>query len=278
MPEVQRKAAPAAWPTQSKALIERWRGGRTAAESDVLAEEAPIALTYGGVPHVVMLATPADLEDLAIGFTLSESIVDRIEEVRSVEVREAGEFPEVRLEIAPDKFSRLLGRQRNLLGRTGCGLCGVDTVENAIREPAKIEGGCQVQVGEVHAALAELAHHQPLNALVGSVHGAAWVLPGQGIQVVREDVGRHNALDKLLGHLARSGANFSAGYVIVTSRASYEMVQKSATLGVSLLVAVSAPTRLAVRLADSCGMTLVGFARATEHVVYSHAGRLAIHP
>jgi FdhD protein len=274
MPEARRKTAPPAWATHSQLLIERWRRGSTTAESDLLAEEAPVGLTYGGVPHVVMLATPADLEDLAIGFSLSESIVDRIEEIRSIELAASGEYPEVRLEIAPDKLSRLLGRQRNLLGRTGCGLCGVDTIENAIREPPRMTGGCRVRRDDLHAALAALTQHQPLNALVGSVHGAAWVSPREGIRAVREDVGRHNALDKLLGFLARTGADFASGYLIVSSRASYEMVQKSATLGVRFLAAVSAPTRLAVRLAEGCGMTLVGFARAAEHVVYSHPERL----
>lgn len=254
--------------------VRRWRDGKTETALDEVAEEAAVAFSYNGVAHVVMLATPADLEDLATGFTLSEAVVERADEIRSVEVVSNADALEVRLAIAAGRFSELLTRRRNLAARSGCGLCGSETVEQAIRQPKSISGGVRISLGEFHTALASLRSRQPLNARTGSVHAAAWVVPGKGIQLVREDVGRHNALDKVIGALVRAGADFGAGYMIVTSRASYEMVQKSAIVGVSLLAAVSAPTAMAIRLAEQSGLTLVGFARERQHVVYSHAERL----
>lgn len=261
--------------TTRSVTVDRWRGGKTERVTDQVAEEAPIALTYHGVPHVVMLATPADLEDLAIGFSLSEQIVMRPGEIRSVEAgrREDGEL-EVRIGIDAERFSALLRRQRNLTGRTGCGLCGAQTIEDAIRHPAPVAGGVMVTVADLHAALKDLQQQQRINAQTGSVHAAAWVVPGKGIQLVREDVGRHNALDKVIGAVVRAGGDFTVGYFIVTSRASYEMVQKAAIAGAAFLAAVSAPTAFAIRLAEASGLTLVGFAREHQHVVYSHSSRL----
>lgn len=254
--------------------VRRWRDGKTETALDEVAEEAAVAFSYNGVAHVVMLATPADLEDLATGFTLSEAVVERAEEIRSVEVVSAADALEVRLTIAAGRFSELLTRRRNLAARSGCGLCGSETVEQAIRQPKPVTGGVTITLGELHTALAGLRSRQPLNTRTGSVHAAAWVVPGKGIQLVREDVGRHNALDKVIGALVRAGADFGAGYMIVTSRASYEMVQKSAIVGVPLLAAVSAPTAMAIRLAEQSGLTLVGFARERQHVVYAHGERL----
>jgi formate dehydrogenase accessory protein FdhD len=261
--------------TQSQLHVERWVGGVTEQTLNQVAEEQPIALTYHGIPHVVMLATPADLEDLATGFTLSEAVVERATEIGSVEVvSEAGAL-EVRIAIAPERFAALLRRQRNLVGRTGCGLCGAETIEQAIRHPAPVGQGPDITAAQLHAALAELHLRQPLNAQTGSVHAAAWVLPDKGIQLVREDVGRHNALDKVIGALVRADIDCTAGYLIITSRASYEMVQKAATVGITLLAAVSAPTALAVRLAEAAGLTLIGFARANQHVIYANSRRLS---
>jgi FdhD protein len=260
--------------TTSPVQVRRWRDGRTEAADDVVAEEQPVQLSYQGIPHVVLLATPADLEDLAIGFTLTEAIVGRADEIRSVELQRPGGTLEVRVDIAADRFAEVLKRQRNLTGRTGCGVCGAETIDQAIRRPRPVGTDLRVPVAELDAVVSELGSRQPLNGLTGSVHAAAWVVPGAGIRLVREDVGRHNALDKVIGALIRSGTDPAAGYLVVTSRASYEMVQKSATAGVSLLAAVSAPTGLAIRLAQDCGMTLVGFARRRQHVVYAHGGRL----
>ncbi|HSD75278.1 MAG TPA: formate dehydrogenase accessory sulfurtransferase FdhD [Steroidobacteraceae bacterium] len=254
--------------------MQRWRDGKVETLLDEVAEEAAIAFSYNGVAHVVMLATPSDLEDLATGFTLSEAVVTRGEEIRSLEVVRADDSLEVRIGIASGRFSELLQRRRNLAARSGCGLCGAETVEQAIRQPLPVTSDIQISTAELHAALGELRGRQKLNARTGSVHAAAWARPGVGIQIVREDVGRHNALDKVIGALARARADFSSGYMIVTSRASYEMVQKSAIVGVPLLVAVSAPTALAVRLAEQSGLTLIGFARERQHVVYAHGRRL----
>ena len=261
-------------PLFSEVPIQRWVDGRTEQAFDRVAEEEPVALTYQRTPHVVMLTTPADLEDLGVGFTRSEAVVERPDEIKSVEViRDAGRF-EVRIGIAGERFAALLNRQRNLTGRTGCGLCGAETIEQAIRHPAPVQGGPTISLTELHAALIELQARQPLNAQTGSVHAAAWALPGKGIQLVREDVGRHNALDKVIGALTRAGVDCRTGYLVITSRASYEMVQKAATVGIALLAAVSAPTALAIRLARETQLTLVGFARAHRHVVYANPQRL----
>jgi formate dehydrogenase accessory protein FdhD len=254
--------------------VQRWTRGALVSTTDLIAEEMPVALVYHEVPHVVMLATPADLQDYAYGFTLSEGLVASVDEIRGVEVVQGAASADVKISVAWERFTQLLQRRRNLTGRTGCGLCGAETAEDAIRECAPVPAGVTITAAELHAAITQLSGRQPINSRTGSVHAAAWVIPGEGIQVVREDVGRHNALDKTLGALARARADFAAGYMLITSRASYEMVQKCATLGVSLLVALSAPTAFAVRLAQRLGLTLVAFARADQHVVYTHPHRL----
>jgi FdhD protein len=261
-------------PVSAEVAIERWTSGTSTHTTDLVAEEVPVALVYHGVPHVVMLATPANLEDFAVGFTLSEGLVARPDEIRSVEVIQGEEATDVKVTVAWERFSALLNRRRNLTGRTGCGLCGAESAEDAIREPAVVGPGPAVTAEDLHSAIEQLGSMQPINSRTGSVHGAAWVIPGQGIHLVREDVGRHNALDKAIGALVREGADFSKGYMLITSRASYEMVLKSATVGISFLVALSAPTAFAVRLAQKTGLTLVAFARRDKHVVYANPGRL----
>jgi FdhD protein len=258
-------------------LVRRWRNGVHEEVTDKLAEEVPVALTYHGVPYVVMLATPADLADLALGFTLSEGIVANRSEILSVDVAQADDgVHTVNIRIQTERFSQLLRRQRNTTGRTGCGLCGEATVEEAIRNPPRVPRGVDVRADELHAALVDLRSRQSLNTVTGSVHAAAWAVPGEGIVVVREDVGRHNALDKVIGALKREppGRALDQGYFLITSRASYEMVQKTATVGGSFLVAVSAPTAFAVRIARATGLTLVGFARENQRVIYSAPERL----
>lgn len=254
--------------------MERWRRGTLTRERDLIAEEMPVALIYHGVPHVVMLATPADLEDHAVGFTLTEGLVAHPREIRGVEVSYGEEAAEVAITVAWERFSALLDRRRNLTGRTGCGLCGAETLEQAVREVKPVGSGARLSSTELHEAIAQLGRLQPINARTGSVHAAAWVLPGKGIQLVREDVGRHNALDKAIGALVRSGTDPAGGALLLTSRASFEMVQKSAAVGVAFVVAFSAPTALAVRLAERAGITLVAFAREHQHVVYAHPWRL----
>src|SRR6516164_6346928 len=267
-------AAPEAFAVSTRVEVERWTRGTLADTTDLVAEETPVALVYHDVPHVVMLATPADLEDYAFGFTLSEGLVASADEIRGVEVIPGEASTDVKISVAWERFTALLQRRRNLAGRTGCGLCGAETAEDAIRECQPVPPGVTITVAELHETMAQLAARQPINSRTGSVHAAAWVVPGKGIQVVREDVGRHNALDKTIGALARAQADFGAGYMLITSRASYEMVQKCATVGIALLVALSAPTAFAVRLAERSGLTLVAFARADQHVVYAHPHRL----
>ena len=260
--------AGAALAVSSEVQVERWTQGTLSAATDLVAEEVPVALVYHDVPHVVMLATPADLEDYGVGFTLSEGLVEHREEIRGAGVAD------VHLTVAWERFSQLLQRRRNLAGRTGCGLCGAESAEDAIRKVAPVAAGVTLSALSMHAAIRELSRRQPINERTGSVHGAAWVSPEHGIELVREDVGRHNALDKTIGALARANADFASGYMLITSRASYEMVQKCATVGVTILVAFSAPTAFAVRMAHETGLTLVAFARPDRHVVYTHPQRL----
>ena len=268
-------AAPAPMPPPVVTVdVARWRGGALEHATDAVADEQPVAFKYHGVSHVVMLATPMDLEDLAVGFTLSEAIVAAPAEIRAVSLGVVDGALEVNLDIAPERFSALLQRHRNLTGRTGCGMCGAETLADAIREPPALAAGLELSSTELQAALASLAPRQSLNARTGSIHAAAWAVPGEGVTLLREDVGRHNALDKLIGALVRRGEPLGRGYVIVTSRASYEIVQKAATVGIQAVVAVSAPTAFAIRSAQAFGLTLVGFARPDRHVIYAHGERL----
>jgi FdhD protein len=270
---------PAAFIDERKAVstefgVDRWAQGATTHTTDQVAEEVPVAIVFHNVPHVVMLATPANFEDFAVGFTLSEGLVARPDEIREVDVTLGADAVDVKVTVAWERFTELLHRRRNLTGRTGCGLCGAETAEDAIREVPQVGPGTDVTIQDLHGAIEQLGSLQLINARTGSVHAAAWVVPGQGIQLVREDVGRHNALDKAIGALVRGKTDLASGYMLITSRASYEMVQKCATVGISFLAAFSAPTAFAVRMAQKTGMTLVAFARRDRHVVYAHPGRL----
>jgi FdhD protein len=262
------------WPSYQQSKVERWQGNVRTVQQDYIAEEAPVSLIYNGTPHVVMLVTPTNLEDFALGFSITEGIIETPSELQSIHVYNRSNGIEIRLEIPESRYSLLPDKGRNLTGRTGCGLCGASTLQQAIRDPSHVHGNLSVAASELLTALEEIKRHQQLNQLTGAVHAAAWIVPGQGVQYVREDVGRHNALDKLIGLLLRTGKNPSIGYMIVTSRASYELVQKAASVGITLLAAMSAPTGLAIRLADEAGLTLIGFVRDNQHVVYTHPDRL----
>lgn len=255
--------------------VRRWRDGAWEEASDAVADEVPVSLTFNSIPHVVMLATPADLADLGRGFSFTEALVESPDEIRSVEVKTAAQGLEVALSVPQQRLAQLLDRRRNLTGRTGCGVCGAETIEDAIRVPAAVAPGGAIPRATLAGSLASLRSLQALNARTGSLHAAAWVGWDGQIRLVREDVGRHNALDKVVGALLAQGADRGDGLLVVTSRASYEMVQKAATAGVRMLVAVSAPTALAIRLARDTGLTLVGFARESQQVVYTHPERLA---
>jgi FdhD protein len=233
-----------------------------------------VAISYNSIPHVVMMATPCDLEDMGVGFTVSESLVADYSELRDVVLDTSSGALELRLSVTGSRLGEMLQRRRNLTGRTGCGVCGAETIEDAIRRPPPVAAGGGISRERLVAALRRMRELQPLGAQAGSLHAAAWTSWEGEVQLVREDVGRHNALDKLIGAKLRRGESLADGYVMVTSRASYEMVQKAATLGIRMLVAVSAPTTLGVELARDCGLTLVGFARDDQQVVYSHPQRL----
>jgi FdhD protein len=258
----------------SEALISRWKGRRWHSEPDELAVEMPVALEFNGISHAVMLATPCDLEDFALGFALSEGIVRSRAEFYSAEVEESDKGLTIHCRISSRAFMALKGRRRNLAGRTGCGLCGVESLQDVLRElPAPLHG-TPLAISALRVALAALGARQPLNHATGGMHAAAWSDASGRLLHVREDVGRHNALDKLIGALAARGADFRDGFLIVTSRASVEMVQKAATAGISSLIAISAPTALAVEAAESAGMLLVAFARGEEFVAYANPARI----
>ena len=254
--------------------VRRWRDGAWLEATDSVAAEVPVALSYNSIPHVVMMATPRDLEDMGVGFTVSESLVADYSELRDVVLDTSDGTHELRIAVTGSRLGEMLQRRRNLTGRTGCGVCGAETIEDAIRRPPPVAAGGETSRESLVAALRKLRELQPLGQQAGSLHAAAWVGWDGQVQQVREDVGRHNALDKLIGSRLRSGGGFADGYVMVTSRASYEMVQKTATLGIRMLVAVSAPTALGVELAQQCGLTLVGFAREQQQVVYSYPERV----
>jgi FdhD protein len=255
--------------------VQRWQSGRIAAVVDRVAEEVPIALVYNGLAHVVMMASPVDLEDFALGFSLSEGIVARAAEVRAIETDAVSDGIAVYVDIDRERFAPLEAQRRNLAARTSCGLCGTETIDQAVRHPPAVGEGVQITAGALQTAFAGLTERQPLNAVTGAVHAAAWALPDGQLVCAREDVGRHTAMDKLIGALAREGTSFEAGFALITSRASFEMTQKAATVGMTVLAAISAPTGLAIRLAEETGLTLIGFTRAEQHNVYSNPQRIS---
>ncbi|WP_439814416.1 formate dehydrogenase accessory sulfurtransferase FdhD [Zavarzinia sp. CC-PAN008] len=238
-----------------------------------VAEEVPVALVYNGVSHAVMMATPADLEDFALGFSLSEGILERAGELLEVDPVPAGEGIALHLRVTARRFEALKQRRRTLAGRTGCGLCGVEELDQALRPLAPLGPGPVLEMAAIRRALDALPGLQPLNRVVHAVHGAAFADTAGRILLVREDVGRHNALDKLVGALARGGHRAADGFALVTSRCSVELVQKAASAGIAVLVAVSAPTALALRQAERAGMGLVALGRADTFAIHVDGGR-----
>lgn len=255
--------------------VERWVGGGATLSEDTVAEETPVALVYNGVSHAVMMATPADLEDFALGFSLSEGIVANVGEIYDIDVFEHEHGCEVRMRLAGERDAGLRRRRRSMTGRTGCGLCGVESLEQIARRPVGFVGHTgAVEPGALGRAQSGLRSMQQLFELTGAVHAAAWCRLDGMVELVREDVGRHNALDKLIGAIAAKRMAFDDGFVLMTSRASYEIVQKAAAVGIGVVAAFSAPTGMAVRVAQAAGVTLIGFARGERHSVYSHPERI----
>lgn len=265
-------------PATEVRTVLRVHGGEATPAEDVLADEVPVALVYNGISHAVMMATPADLADFALGFSLTEGLIDHAGECYGIDMEAGAAGVAVHLEIASRAFVALKERRRSLAGRTGCGLCGVDSLDQVYRTLPPIEERAMLTAPAVRNALAALPSRQALNGVTGATHAAAWCDIDGNLAVVREDVGRHNALDKVAGALAldpslRSGA----GFVLVTSRVSVEMVQKAAMVGAFAIVGVSAPTAAAVRMAEGAGLVLLAFARGEKFVCYAGQANLTIH-
>ncbi len=241
---------------------------------DSLAEEVPVALVYNGISHVVMMASPKDLELFAIGFSLSEGIIEHPREIYGMDVVSACNGLEVQIELSSRRFMGLKERRRALTGRTGCGVCGVEQLNDIGRPVQPLPFTQTFNLAHLDRALMHLNDFQPIGQLTGCTHAAAWVMPSGELAGGHEDVGRHVALDKLLGRRATEGEEWRQGAALVSSRASYEMVQKSAMCGVEILFAVSAATTLAVDVAERCNLTLVGFCKPGRATIYTHPQRL----
>jgi FdhD protein len=252
-----------------------WRDGSHSQGKRLIPEETALALTYNGGTYAVMMGTPQDLEDFAIGFSLSEGIVSSPDDIHSLDIVELDDGIELRMWLAPSQAARISERRRQIAGPTGCGICGIDSIAEAIRPAAVVARGRSFSPREIMAAMAGIAPLQTINIETRAVHAAAFWTPARGIVALREDVGRHNALDKLAGALARYEVSAGDGMVLLTSRVSVEMVQKTAAIGAPLMVAVSAPTALAVRTADAAGITLAAIARADGFEVFTHPERIA---
>ncbi|HDC4638171.1 TPA: formate dehydrogenase accessory sulfurtransferase FdhD [Enterobacter cloacae] len=248
----------------------------THATPDFLAEEVPVALVYNGISYVVMMASPKDLELFAIGFSLSEGIIAHPQDIYGMDVVQACNGLEVQIELSSRRFMGLKERRRALAGRTGCGVCGVEQLNDIGKPVAPLPFTQTFNLANLDHALAHLNDVQPIGQLSGCTHAAAWVLPSGDIAGGHEDVGRHVALDKLMGRRARESDLWQQGAALVSSRASYEMVQKSAMCGVEILFAVSAATTLAVEVAERCNLTLVGFCKPGRATIYTHPQRLIV--
>ena len=252
----------------------RMRQGILNAAEDMVVDERPVALVYNGISHAVMMATPANLEDFALGFSLSEGIISHAGECYGIEVANGEGGITVDVEIASSAFMGLKERRRTLAGRTGCGLCGVDSLDQVCRPLPMLALAAGFNAAGVRRALGEIGPQQALTRLTGAAHAAAWCGMDGELRIVREDVGRHNALDKVIGAMTRSKAQPADGFLLITSRVSFEMAQKASLAGVSALVGMSAPTLAAVELADAAGMTLLAFARGSDFVCYTHPSGL----
>ena len=252
-----------------------WRESGFSSGSRSIPEETAVALTYNGGTYAVMMTTPEDLEDFAVGFSLSEGVISSSSDIDSLDIVRLDDGVELRMWLSKPKADRLQERRRHIAGPTGCGLCGIDSIAEAMRPAAVVGHGRQFSPEQIMVAMQNVPLLQKLNIETRAVHAAAfWDFKG-GIVALREDVGRHNALDKLAGALARASMVASEGIILLTSRVSVEMVQKSAAIGAPVMVSVSAPTALAVRMADAAGITLAAIARADGFEVFTHPHRIS---
>lgn len=254
--------------------IARRKGGLSSADR-LVPEETPVAFSYGGTTQAVMMATPADIEDFAVGFSLSEGIIENVSDIEAIAVEDHDQGVDIQITLAGNKRDALTARRRYMAGPVGCGLCGVESIEQALKPVASVgPAGLHLTSGDIAQSARLLSARQPLHAETGAVHAAGFYVPGKGIIAAREDVGRHNALDKLAGALARAGIDGRSGAVVLTSRVSIEMVQKTAIIGAPVLIAVSAPTALAIRTAEAAGITLVALVRGDEFDIFTHTDRI----
>ncbi len=251
-----------------------WRGGSLAGGERTIPEETAVAFTYGGSSYAVMMATPQDLEDFALGFSLTEGIITSPGEIEALEIVKEPIGIELRMRLAEPHATAFRERRRFLAGPTGCGLCGIETLSEAMRTPGAVADGSSFSPKEIMAALDAVHGLQAINQMTHAVHGAAFYRRDEGVVALREDVGRHNALDKLAGMLTRRGIPGQSGLGILTSRLSVELVQKAAAIGIPVLVAVSAPTALAVRTAEASGITLVAVARNDGFEIFTNPQRI----
>jgi FdhD protein len=251
-----------------------WRDSGFSEGRRAIPEETAIALTYNGGTYAVMMATPQDLEDFAVGFSLTEGVVGSAKDIESFETVEMDDGIELRMWLGQPIAARLSERRRHIAGPTGCGLCGIDSIVEATRPATIIGSGREFSPGQIMDAMQSIHTLQKINIETRAVHAAAFWTPEQGVVALREDVGRHNALDKLAGSLARSQADADRGIVLLTSRISVEMVQKTASIGASVLVSVSAPTALAVNMAEKANITLAAIARSDGFEVFTHPHRI----
>jgi FdhD protein len=254
--------------------VNRWSNNHYALLDDYVAEEMPIGIEYNGVPHVVMLATPMDLEDFAIGFSLTEGIINSIADVSKILIEEYGSGVRIQLTIDEKKISKLDLKRQNLVGRTGCGLCGAERLAQVFRPMSEIKSKEMITTQLIKNAMGNIGVEQNLQKATGATHAAFWIDYHGDVVEIAEDVGRHNALDKLIGKLAKKREDFTQGVLLITSRASYEMVQKSIQMGIGVLIAISAPTALAIKMAEDFNLTLIGFANKENHVIYAHPERV----
>jgi FdhD protein len=251
------------------------RAGGTMAANRMVPEETPVAFSYAGTTHAVMMASPADFEDFALGFSLTEGIISSPQEIEQIEVEDLGAGVDIQIRLKDQANRRFEARRRRLAGPVGCGLCGIESIEKAMRPIDDVRHSTlTLSATDIVEAVKLLAKMQPLHAKTGAVHAAGFYVPGKGIVAAREDVGRHNALDKLAGALARKEIEGASGAVVVTSRVSVEMVQKTASIGASFIIAVSAPTALAIRIAAESGMTLVALVRGEDFDIFTGPDRV----
>ncbi len=251
------------------------RGGRYSASTRELAAEMPVAISYNGTSHAVLMATPSDLADLAIGFSLSEGIISSTGEIEDIAIVESGRGLDIQLRLADKAVLRLRERRRSMAGPVGCGLCGIESIEQAMRDVPPVAAQAALSARLIADAVRTMVKAQSLNMRTRSVHAAGFYRPSDGLVAIREDVGRHNALDKLIGATAAGEMHMASGAIVLSSRLSVELVQKTAMAGCGILIAVSAPTALAVETADRANITLVAVVRDAEFELFTNPDRIA---